>query len=78
MYGKLPDGSEEQAMNNLSLARIMYGTSQEFHSSDNFNTSASPAFSASSPAGGGNQTAAQPATLGELLHRAWMNLSGKS
>lgn len=65
-------------MNNLSLARIMYGTNQEFHPSDNLKTSTSVVFSAFSPIGGGNQSAAQPQTLGQLLHRAWMNLSGKS
>jgi hypothetical protein len=65
-------------MNNLSLARIMYGTSEEFHTSDNSNTSASARLSASSLAVGTTQSAAQPETLGQFLHRAWMSLSGKS
>jgi hypothetical protein len=63
-------------MSNLSLARIMYGTSEEVRSSDRFN---SPGLSSISPAAdqpnaSGNQ---EPASLEELLHKAWQVLSSK-
>jgi len=64
-------------MKTLSLARIMYGTSEEFHVSDGVNTSGGP----TAPVATGSRTDANPAeleSLGELLHRAWTNLSGRN
>jgi hypothetical protein len=67
-------------MASLSLARIMYGTSEDFH----------PAHCASAPASSSltappavenlaaANAAAEPDTLGELLHKAWTILKSKS
>jgi hypothetical protein len=77
MQSKLPGGSEEQIMKTLSLARIMYGTSDEFHGSDGVNSSTASAFPASSPTGQADRNAVEMETLGELLHRAWTTLSGR-
>jgi hypothetical protein len=76
MYCSFPDGSEEQAMTNLSLARIMYGTSQEYHSAGVPTQSLAPLVKQSSTEAA-NNSARVTETLGELLHRAWVNLSGK-
>jgi len=65
-------------MKTLSLARIMYGTSEEFHVSDGVNTSAASAFPASSLTNHADRNAVETETLGELLHRAWTNLSGRN
>jgi hypothetical protein len=78
MQSKLPGGSEEQIMKTLSLARIMYGTSEEFHVSDGRNASATSAFPASSSASHVDKNAFETESLGELLHRAWTNLSGRN
>jgi len=64
-------------MSNKSLARIMYGTNEDFHSSTNsvasvLSQSSSPALSDVA-----DKTAAEQQTFSELLHKAWSNLSGK-
>jgi hypothetical protein len=63
-------------MTNLSFARIMYGTSEDSQHSTDVNGSALSALSAP-PANNNANTAAELETLGELLHRAWITLSGK-
>lgn len=63
-------------MTNLSLARIMYGTSQEYHSTSAQTHSLAPLLNQSSTETADN-SARTPETLGELLHRAWISLSGK-
>ncbi|MGB7731896.1 MAG: hypothetical protein WBL50_28025 [Candidatus Acidiferrum sp.] len=63
-------------MTNLSLARIMYGTSQEYHSAGAHTHSLAPLMNQSSTEVA-NNSARAPETLGELLHRAWISLSGK-
>lgn len=63
-------------MTNLSLARIMYGTSQEYHAAAAHTHSLAPLMNQSS-AEATNNSARAPETLGELLHRAWISLSGK-
>lgn len=65
-------------MKTLSLARIMYGTSEEFHVSDSVNSSTVSAFPASSSASHADRNVVETETLGELLHRAWTNLCGRS
>jgi hypothetical protein len=64
-------------MKTLSLARIMYGTSEEFHAPDGMNGSTVSAFPASSSASHADGSAVETETLGELLHKAWANLSGR-
>jgi hypothetical protein len=71
------NGSEERIMANLSLARIMYGTSEDLHASTHTTAStlsSRPTHEASDIA---DKTAPGDETLAELLHRAWTNLSGK-
>jgi hypothetical protein len=63
-------------MANQSLARIMYGTSEEFHPS----TSASPSSLSNLTNSSASDSSDKPADsdpLGELLHRAWTILSNK-
>ena len=65
-------------MTNVSLARIMYGTNEDFHSADSMSprsTSwAAPVVSGASMA----VTQTAPSTsLSNLLHRAWSALHGK-
>jgi hypothetical protein len=72
---QLPGGSEEQTMTNLSLARIMYGTSQEYHATVAHTHSFAPLMNQSSTESTKSSSRA-PETLGELLHRAWISLSG--
>jgi hypothetical protein len=63
-------------MANESLARIMYGTSsEEAHVSAA--GSAFPGLSAKSLAESLSDSASAEETFGELLHRVWMNVSGK-
>jgi hypothetical protein len=71
----LPCGSEEQDMANESLARIMYGTSEEAHAPTN--GSANLGLTSRSLTENGNESNVGEETLGELLHRVWMNVSGK-
>lgn len=66
-------------MANLSLARIMYGTNEDLHAAQPASAPAPSSLTAplveEKPA---NTTAAsEPDALGELLHRAWTNLTGK-
>ncbi len=63
-------------MTNLSLARIMYGTSQEYRSTGAQTHSLAPLMNQSSTEAADNSARA-PETLGELLHRAWISLSSK-
>jgi hypothetical protein len=64
-------------MTNLSFARIMYGTSEDSQHSTSMNASVLSALSTPSSNNGADNTA-QSETLGQLLHRAWITLSGKS
>jgi hypothetical protein len=77
MESKLPGGSEELIMKTLSLARIMYGTSEEFHVSHGVNASPGSASIVSPSASHADKSTVEMDTLGELLHRAWTNLSGR-
>jgi hypothetical protein len=66
-------------MANLSLARIMYGTSEDFHAAQPVRP---PAFSAFSSQSGFQNSAesnsmSEPATLGGLLHKVWTTLTTK-
>jgi hypothetical protein len=65
-------------MKTLSLARIMYGTSEEFHVSDGVDRPAASSFPPSSSTNHADGNATEPESLGELLHRAWTNLSGRN
>jgi hypothetical protein len=63
-------------MANESLARIMYGTSEEVHVSTSvYPLSGLSSQPAAKTAGG---SAAEVETLAELLHRVWLNVSGKN
>jgi hypothetical protein len=65
-------------MASLSLARIMYGTSEDRHSSHSMNALSSalpPVGVASDPRASAG--AAGPFTLGELLQKAWAFLTHK-
>jgi hypothetical protein len=64
-------------MTNLSLARIMYGTSEDFHTSISTTSSALATQSSGSLNENSRKLGDDPETLAELLHRAWTNLSGK-
>jgi hypothetical protein len=64
-------------MANQSLARIMYGTSEEVHSSTEIGGSALASLMAQSASDKSGKTASEPEPLGELLHKAWINLTGK-
>jgi hypothetical protein len=59
-----------------SLARIMYGTSEDVHVSRR--GSALPGHSSPSLTENASESAAAEETLGELLHRVWVNVTGKS
>jgi len=61
-------------MSNKSLARIMYGTSQDYHPSATVSVST---LSVPSNIPGSDKPAAERESLGELLHKAWATLSGK-
>jgi len=61
-------------MSNKSLARIMYGTSQDYHPSATVSAST---LSIPSNISGSDKPAAELESLGELLHKAWAILSGK-
>jgi hypothetical protein len=63
-------------MTNLSFARIMYGTSEDSKHSTSMNAAALSALSTSPNRN--DDSAPESETLGELLHRAWLNFSGKS
>jgi hypothetical protein len=65
-------------MTNLSFARIMYGTSEDSQGAMNMNASALAAAADPSTNHGRDKAALEIETLGELLHRAWANLSGKA
>jgi hypothetical protein len=64
-------------MTNLSFARIMYGTSEDSQHSTSMNASVLSALSTPSSNNGADHIG-EPETLGQLLHRAWTTLSGKS
>ena len=66
-------------MANLSFARIMYGANEDFHASQ---PTSAPALStlAAQPVPedpARTNAASEPATLGELLQKAWATLRGK-
>jgi hypothetical protein len=63
-------------MANQSLARIMYGTSEEFHASTSTIPS-SPSNLTNSSVTESSDKPAESDPLGELLHRAWTILSNK-
>jgi hypothetical protein len=62
-------------MANESLARIMYGTSEEVHVSSSGSTL--PGLTANQVKENSGPAAAGEETLGDLLHRVWLNVSGK-
>ncbi len=66
-------------MANLSLARIMYGTNEDLHATQPASAPSSSSLAAQlvdeKPAKA--SAASEPDALGELLHRAWTNLTGK-
>ena len=64
-------------MTNLSLARIMYGTSQDFHTSTSTTAPMHPSQSSGPFEENSGRIGDEPETLAELLHRAWTNLSSK-
>jgi hypothetical protein len=64
-------------MKNVSLARIMYGTNEDFHSSTNAAASVLSQSSSPSLTDVADKTAAEQETFSELLHKAWTNLSRK-
>ncbi len=64
-------------MPNQSLARIMYGTSEDYHASTVTSASAFSAPSSQSAAENSHQSVVELESLVELLHKAWTNLSGK-
>jgi len=66
-------------MSNLSLARIMYGTNQQIHSSANSPSAGLSAYraelSGSKPVYG--QTQPDGSTLEGFLHKAWLSIAHK-
>jgi hypothetical protein len=58
-----------------SLARIMYGTSEEVHIPSSGSTL--PGLAANQFQESSAQSVAGEETLAELLHRVWLNISGK-
>jgi hypothetical protein len=70
-------GSKEQIMANQSLARIMYGTNEDLHASTSTSASDLPGLPAPSITENSNNSEPGEETLGELLHRVWINVSGK-
>ena len=63
-------------MSNLSLARIMYGTNDDFHGPRPVKPSALSAIAIPMPA---HQLAAwEPPTVQELLDMAWKKMTGKA
>jgi hypothetical protein len=64
-------------MTNLSFARIMYGTSEDSQHSTRMNASVLSTLSTPSSNNGADNVG-ESETLGQLLHRAWTTLSGKS
>jgi hypothetical protein len=75
----LPGGNEERSMTNLSLARIMYGTNEDLHASHPPGAPASSSLAVPPVDENPEKTnaASEPDALGELLHKAWVNLTGK-
>lgn len=63
-------------MANVSLARIMYGTSEDLQASKHTAVSGLSSIAVQSSTGG-EKTDSDTETLGQLLHRAWTNLSSK-
>jgi hypothetical protein len=65
-------------MVNLSLARIMYGTHEDFHASSSMNN---PGFPSPQTYGkssfSGTEASSESSMLGKLLHRAWAALNHK-
>lgn len=64
-------------MTNLSLARIMYGTAEDFHAGPQMSAPASSSFVAPSASANPAQTSssAEPGTLGKLFRKAWRTFS---
>jgi hypothetical protein len=67
-------GSEERKMNNMSLARIMYGTNQDFHASASMNAVAIPSLARIVVEVAHDEATTQPNILSDLLHKAWFAL----
>ena len=68
---KLPSGSAERTMTNLSLARIMFGTNEDLHASSSLNASAVSSLRAlSSPENLTAKDAGSAGTLSRLFHKA--------
>jgi len=66
-------------MSHSSLARIMYGTGEDSHTSDGMNANASSSGLTSSmkPDAPGGFASQEQHTLGEFFHKAWLFLSTK-
>jgi hypothetical protein len=67
-------------MASLSFARIMYGTSEDFHAAQGMRAPASSSITALPVVEKLAQanSATEPDTLGELLHKAWTILKSKT
>jgi hypothetical protein len=63
-------------MTNLSLARIMYGTHEDFHTAGSMQA---PGYSSLTAQAGREKVAGtgHPATLRAVLHKAWVSLTGR-
>jgi len=66
-------------MANLSLARIMYGTNEDFHASSAMSEPQFASFAAQTVSSNlaKSTNASEPATLSELLHKVWSKLTTK-
>jgi hypothetical protein len=66
-------------MANLSLARIMFGTNEDLHSSQPANVPRSSSLRTQPAEENSSETSvtSEPDPLGELLHKAWTNLTGR-
>jgi hypothetical protein len=70
---RLPEGSEERKMNNLSLARIMYGTAEDFHATIPLYQSAIPS-RALATLDAHSDTFSTHDALTSFLHKLWARI----
>jgi hypothetical protein len=73
----LSRGSKERSMANLSLARIMFGTNEDLHASQPASVPGSPSLAAEPANKNLSETSvtSEPGALGEVLRKAWTNLT---
>lgn len=64
-------------MINLSLARIMYGTNEDYHAAISMSARAIPSLGSPSTARCAERESAASSTFGSLLERAWALLHHK-